>query len=188
MLSATIRLAASGLLFLTVVFISSCSEDEHTITQLLEDDLEGANGWVFVNVAPADQEGVLDNAISASSTHSLSITSSSEAGGFSFWRYTILQPDVPVGASLELTVKVKVSAITGAGAFVALRGDQSGSSVFFKTTQGFRVINGTNDFTTYKVNLESFPEGVDTMYIFLILDGASTGTVHFDDISLTSHH
>ena len=129
----TIRYVASGFLLLLILFIVSCSDDDHTVTQVLDDDLEGANGWVFLNVAPADHEGILDNSFSSSSIHSLSTTSSSaQAGGFSFWRFSIPRPDIPVGASLELTVKVKVSDVTGDGAFIAMRGDKNSSSLFLR--------------------------------------------------------
>lgn len=99
-------------------------------------------------------------------------------------------PDIHVGSSLELTVKVKVTNVTGNGVFVALRGDgdSSSSSIFFETTQDVQTINGTADFTSYTVKLDSYPEGVKYIYIFLIMHASSTGSANFDDISLISRH
>ena len=181
-----------GLLCGILLLVSACSDDDdHTTTQIVDDDVEGSIGWQFVNMASATHTGVVVNSASASSSHSLSITSSEvKADGFSFWSLKVTPPDIPVGASLELTVKVKVTDVTGEGVFVALRGDgnSSSSSIFFKSTQDNRTIDGTADFTTYSVKLSSYPEGVKNIYIFLMMDGSGTGSANFDDISLVSHH
>lgn len=179
------------LLFGLVFILSACSDDdEHTRTTLVNDNLEGTVAWQFVNVAPADHAAQIASSVSASSSHSLStISSVVAANGFSFWRLAVTPSDIPVGASLELTVKVKVTNVTGNGVFISMRGDDdSPNSLFFKTTQGLKTINGSSDFANYSLTLDSFPEGVKYLYIFLIMDGTSTGSVNFDDISLVSHH
>jgi hypothetical protein len=180
------------LLLAFLLIISACSDDdEPSVHQIVNDDVEGSIAWQFVNVAPAAHAGVVVNSASASSSHSLSISSSEvKADGFSFWSLKVTPPDIPVGASLELTVKVKVTNVTGEGVFVALRGDgdSSSSPIFFESTQDIRTIDGTADFTTYGVKLDSYPEGVTQIYIFLIMDASGTGTANFDDISLISHH
>jgi hypothetical protein len=182
----------AGLLCGILLLVGACSDDDHhTTTQIVDDDLEGSITWQFVNVAPATHSGVVASSVSASSSHSLSITSSeARSGGFSFWRLNVTPPDIPVGAPLELMVKVKVTNVTGGGVFVALRGDGDSSStpIFFETTEGSQTIDGTADFATHKVKLDSYPEGVKYVYIFLIMDASSTGSANFDDISLISHH
>ena len=181
----------AGLLCGILLLVSACSDDDddHTTKQIVNDDLEGSIAWQFVNVAPASHAGVLVNSVSASSSHSLSITSSeAKSDGFSFWRLDITPSDIHVGAPLELTVKVRVTNVTGDGVYVALRGDDNSNNIFFESTQGVQTINGTADFNTYTVKLDSYPEGVKHVYIFLILDASSTGSAHFDDVSLISHH
>jgi hypothetical protein len=179
----------AGLLCGILLLVSACSDDDHITKQIVNDDLEGSNAWQFVNVAPASHAGVLVNSVSASSSHSLSITSSeAKSDGFSFWRLDVTPSDIHVGAPLELTVKVRVTNVTGDGVYVALRGDDNSNNIFFESTQGIQTINGTADFNTYTVKLDSYPEGVKHIYIFLILDASSTGSAHFDDISLSSHH
>ena len=180
----------AGLLCGILLLVSACSDDDdHTTKQIVNDDLEGSIAWQFVNVAPASHAGVLVNSVSASSSHSLSITSSeAKSDGFSFWRLDITPSDIHVGAPLELTVKVRVTNVTGDGVYVALRGDDNSNNIFFESTQGVQTINGTADFNTYTVKLDSYPEGVKHVYIFLILDASSTGSANFDDVSLISHH
>jgi hypothetical protein len=115
----------AGLLCGILLLVSACSDDDddHTTKQIVNDDLEGSIAWQFVNVAPASHAGVLVNSVSASSSHSLSITSSeAKSDGFSFWRLDITPSDIHVGAPLELTVKVRVTNVTGDGVYVALRG------------------------------------------------------------------
>lgn len=181
-----------GLLCGILILGSACSEDDdHTTTQIVNDDLEGSVAWQFVNVAPAAHAGVVVSSVSASSSHSLSIESSAaQPDGFSFWRLNVTPPDIPVGAELELKVKVKVTNVTGEGVSIALRGDGDSSTtpIFFETTQGSKTIEGTADFVTYTVKLNSYPEGVKHIYIFLIMDAPGTGSANFDDISLISHH
>jgi len=180
----------AGLFCGILLLVSACSDDDDQATkQIVNDDLEGSIAWQFVNVAPASHAGVLVNSVSASSSHSLSITSSeAKSDGFSFWRLDITPSDIHLGAPLELTVKVRVTNVTGNGVYVALRGDDNSNNIFFESTQGVQTINGTADFNSYTVKLDSYPEGVKHIYIFLILDASSIGSANFDDISLISHH
>ena len=182
------RRAMSVFVFLTVLF-GACGDDNHVVAPIIDDNLESGNNWTFHNVAPAEHEDSFDNTVSASSSHSLTIKSTkAEPDGFSFWRRVWAPQDIHVGSSLELKVKVKVTDVTGEGAYIALRGDGTSPNVFFETTQGRVAINGNKDFQTYTLKLDSYPEGVNQMAIFLIFDGSSTGSVNFDDISLISHH
>ena len=174
-------------IFLTLLF-GACDDDNHLVAQIIDDNLESGNNWTFHNVAPAVHEDFFDNTVSASSSHSLTIKSTkAEPSGFSFWRLTWTPQDIRVGSSLDLKVKVKVTDVTGDGAYIALRGDGTSPNIFFETTQKRVAINGNKDFQTYTLKLDSYPEGINQMFIFLIFDGKSTGSVNFDDISLTSH-
>jgi len=176
-------------IFLFFVLLVACSDDDHKTLQIVNDDLEGANSWQFVNVSPAAHSGGINITEFASASHSLGIKSSVAVGsGFSYWSYWWTPKNIPVGSKLELTVKVKVEGVTGPGTYVALRGDIGTGSGFFESTQGKQTISGSQEFATYKVTLESFPEGITAMAIFFVLDGTSTGAAFFDDISLVSHH
>src|SRR5690349_9373631 len=123
------------LFFAFVFLISACSDDDkHSGVQVVNDNLEGSIEWQFVNVAPAAHSATVASSVSASSSHSLSTTSVEQSTGFSFWRLGVTPSNIPVGASLELSVKVKVANVTGDGVFIALRGDDdSPNSLFFKT-------------------------------------------------------
>src|SRR5688572_33416114 len=110
MIAAThyLRYDAACILLSMLMFSGSCVEDEHSSTQIIDDNLESGNIWTFHNVTPAAHEGLLDNTVSASSSHSLEIKSAlAESGGFSFWRRTWAPDNIPVGSHLELKVNVK---------------------------------------------------------------------------------
>lgn len=183
-----LRRGAMGIcLFLTLLF-AGCDDDDHKVISIVDDDLESGNNWTFYNVS-VEHEALFDDAVSASTTHSLGIKSNkAEAGGFSYWGLRWVPKDIPVGSSLELQVNVKVTDVTGEGAFVAMRGDGDSGNLFFRTTQGVKPITGNKDFETYTVILDSYPEGVNDVFIFLIMHGSSSGAVNFDDILLVSHH
>jgi hypothetical protein len=88
-----------------------------------------------------------------------------------------------------LKLKIKSEGLTGGGAFFAFRADVPGEEhpVFFYTTQGSPVL-GTTGFKEYSVKVNYFPTMIDKLNIFLILDGASTGTVYFDDIQVLKYN
>lgn len=178
----------ASVLFSMTLLVVACDDDDHKVMTIIEDNMESSIDWGFLNVNDAGHEGIVDNTTSSSPSHSLSIGSTAaKPGAFSFWRATWSPNGIPVGSSLELRVNIKVD-VTGEGAFFALRGDGKSGMVFFQSTQGVQAITGSKDFKTYSLKFDSYPEGVTTMYIFLILDGSSTGVVHFDDVSLVSHH
>lgn len=167
---------AMGIFLSILLLVSACDDDEHKVTQIVNDNLESGNKWTFYNVPPAVHEDLLDGTVSASVPHSLAIKSTkAEAAGFSYWSLRWVPEDIPVGSSLELQVNLKVTDVTGEGAFIAMRGDADSGVVFFQTTQDSKSITGNRDFETHTVKLDSYPEGVNQMFIFLIMHGTGSG-------------
>jgi hypothetical protein len=184
-----LRKGAMRIVLSIVLLVCACDDDDHQVTEIIKDNIETGYNWNFDNEAPAVHEGFLDLTVSASGSSSLAIKSTkAEASGFSYWWLGWTPQDIPIGSSLELQVNIKVTDVTGEGAFIALRGDGDSGVVFFETTQGSKSITGSRDFETYTVKLDSYPKGVNQMLIFLTMHGTSSGTVNFDDILLTSHH
>jgi len=93
--------------------------------------------------------------------------------------------DIPVGAKLTLTAKIKPVNLTGQGVSIAIRGDKGNQVVFFQTTQGTTPITGTSDFKQYSVTLDNYPGNIDNMLVFMVYLPKTTGYVYFDDLTLT---
>lgn len=105
-----------------------------------------------------------------------------------YWYQTIEDDDIPIGKKVKLTVRIKTENLTGKGAAIAIRCDNSelGSGVAeqFVSTENRINISGTNDWKTYSVELDRIEEGIDHLVIYLIFLTATSGTVYFDDASL----
>ena len=127
--------------------------------------------------------------IAFSSTHSLKISAqNSTSPGFSYW-YQAFQGEMPNGKDLILSAKIKGDNLTGQGVSIAIRGDNSipatSNGSQFMTTQGATSIQGTFDWTTYSVKLTNLSSDTKRLYVFLVYLPNTTGTVYFDDITLT---
>jgi len=133
--------------------------------------------WVFENIDANITGTVVDG--------SLKLSGIKTDKGFAYWTLSI-DPgnDIHVGSRLVLKVKVKTDGVDGPGVFFALRGDSDQPAAFFQTTQSKIEIGGTKDFNAYSVVQPYFPTSIESVRIFLILDGHSSGSVQFDDLQL----
>jgi hypothetical protein len=156
-------------------------------TPILSDTISAANLWIHNNASSGNQ-GMIDHANYASPSHSLAITSPVASSGFSYWTRTIPPSQIPVGSRLVLKVKVKLLNVTGPGVYIAFRGDVGTNSGFFVTTEGNVPITGTQGFKEYSVSLMYFPRNISNIFIFLLLDGQSTGTAYFDDVRVVNYN
>ncbi|HYI76500.1 MAG TPA: hypothetical protein VEW65_02715, partial [Chryseolinea sp.] len=107
-----------------------------------------------------------------------------QANGFSFWSQQVMAVNLPEGKKLTLRAKVKTQAVTGDGVFVALRCDSNTAVLSFVTTEGTTMINGSNEFKEYMVEIDAIPAGTTNAWVFLIMSGTCTGEAYFDDVSL----
>ena len=124
----------------------------------------------------------------SSPTYSLKLNCNQVKNDTAFSYYgqqKITTTNIPVGAKLTLKARIKTVDIKGKGLSLAIRGDKVDQPVFFVSTEGKTLINGTKDFTEYTVTLDSYPGGIDNLLIFLLYLPQTTGAVYFDDISLT---
>ncbi|SOD92790.1 hypothetical protein [Spirosoma fluviale] len=102
--------------------------------------------------------------------------------------YTSNKP-IPAGAKLTLRAKIKVVNVQGNGISLAMGGNEGASgryaSAFYTSTEGKIAITGTNDFKEYALTFDSFPAKATSMYVLLAYLHKTTGTVYFDDVSLS---
>lgn len=162
---------------------------EKTIPTIIFKDTISAvsNSWHYKS--GGSQQGELSTSVFLSPSTSLEIKStvSSTGSQFSDWYTMIIPQGINQSDKLVLKVNVKLQGVTEGGVYIALRGDTDTGQNFFDTTQGVTKITGTLDFTEYSVSVPYFISTTKKIYIFLILDGNATGTVNFDDITLTKY-
>lgn len=169
---------------------ASTKVNESTV---LNDDISSIPGaWTYKVSDGANHVGNVVSSSFSSPPYSLAIHSDGSASGFSGWSYSWTPKDIETGTELLLKVKIKAEALTGGGAFFVFRADAKEETrfpIFFYTTQNTPVL-GATEFggSEYSIKVNYFPSQVDRLNIFLILDGASTGTVYFDDIQLLKYH
>jgi len=149
-----------------------------------------ADGWTFHAVSGATHTGAITKD-GNSKSHSLSIsgtTSATESNALGFWKYQ-LKPDAAVSkSSFELSVKIKCTALTGRGAYFILQSDAIKYPFYYSSSNEITSIKGTTDFTEYKIMLNCYPDEKPDLFIYLMVYGASTGTVYFDDIKITYYY
>ncbi len=156
---------------------------------VIDDIISLPTAWTYRITGEANHIGDAIDTIYASSANSLVIHSKGTAAGFSSWSYSWTPLDIEVGSELVLKLKIRSEGLTGGGAFFAFRGDVQGEEfpVFFYSTQDKPVL-GTTGFQEYSVKVNYFPSMIDKLYLFLMLDGTSTGTVYFDDIRVSKYN
>lgn len=157
-------------------------------TILLNDSINSNDtDWEFSNTTGSTHLSEISSTSFSTPGSSLKI-SATETSEFSFWRYRLTPEGIEQGSRLVMEVDIQLENVTNDGIYIAIRGDSADDVVFFNTTQGRTTINGTSSFTTYTVEIPYYIETVETINLFLILSGDSTGTVYFDDIKLISYN
>ena len=190
---STISLA---LLFIAFFMYSSCSEDDPDTDpvpiQMLRnpymelwknDDVLYWARWQY----DGDFELLWTDEAYTSPSHSIKISAASQTDTtYAGWAQAIMT-GIPNGNDLTLQVKIKGVDLVGDGVAIAIRGDASVSDtvIQFETSEGQDVINGTFDWTSYTVELKNVEENVDRLLVFFIYMPNTTGSVYFDDATLT---
>ena len=175
-------------LFLFILI--SCSKDDPQPEQLLvntkmEDGLYGPNGWShFASNFGIDGGTWVPDQTNADN-HVLKISlAQSDITSLSAWSQ-LYSGATPVGKDVTLSVRIKGDKLIGTGVSIAIRGDVRSGQQTFYTTEGTITINQTFDWKTYTLKAPAIPENVKTIHVFLIILPGTTGTVYFDDASLT---
>jgi hypothetical protein len=148
-----------------------------------------SNNWQYINTPNSTQIGELNSLIYSSAGNSLSIRSTtSSLSTFSYWSRSFVPQGIKQSSRLTLTVTIKLDKVTEGGVGIALRGDDDNTkTLFFNSTEGSRKIIGSTGFVEYRVDVPYYLDAAKKVYVFLIMDGRATGTVYFDDITLTNY-
>lgn len=172
------------LCYLSIVLCLSCSDDDdEKLVSLMEDDIDNGTSWEYVKAT--NHVGAVDASVFSSPDHSLKIDAlDTQPDEFSFWYREFTSTSFPEGAKLILKAKVKTDNVTGDGVFVAMRCDMDTNVLEFKTTQNKTPINGSGDFKEYTIQIGAIPKNTNTIRVYLIMSGSSTGTAYFDEVTL----
>ena len=183
--------ASSGEVYFDNLGITS-SEASAPVTSLVNGNMESGNyspdNWWFGSADNSLFSFKWDSSEYLSADHSLNISSDNSGDKFSFWAQTISANELS-GKKLTLNANIKAVSLDGDGVYIAIRGDDSnppsGSAEVFATTQGNKKISGTFDWKKFNVTLENVPSEIKTLTFYLIYGTKTSGSVYFDDVSLT---
>lgn len=190
-------------LLIASLLLNSCKKDPEpqTLTNILTNgDLEASpyqdwGSYLGKKSVTNPNTYAVDYSTEASSspTHSLKVSCNAIKNDTTYQYmqqllYTTNVP-IPAGAKLTLKAKIKTVNIQGNGIALAMGGNQGASgqyaSAFYTSTEGKTAITGTNDFKEYTLTFDAFPANVTSMYVLLFYLPKTTGTVYYDDLSLT---
>lgn len=184
----------SYLLILAFVLVSGCKKEEEASeeavipTQLLGDtnaEYLGGSFWYSTIAANGFFLGRIDN-VFLSPTHSFTISRTTPDSVNIAYYAQIYNLKMPVGDNLTLKAHIKGVNLEGEGvSIMILCNDENNTPVQYEGTEGTISITGTFDWTPYTIDLLDLQSSVKTIYVFLIYLTDTTGTVYFDDITLT---
>lgn len=127
--------------------------------------------------------------VASSPTHSLKISQTAviNTSDFTYWGQTYTG-NMPTGKDVTLSVKIKGVNLTGPGVSIVIRADGDVTpQLQFVSTQNTTTISGTFDWTTYTLKLPKLTSGVTYLIVYLVYLPNTTGTVYFDNASLTHY-
>jgi hypothetical protein len=183
--SKVINLAIAVTLLFTV--LSGCEKKNDTPELVINGNVESGlgvpNSWwqapelTGFTLAWTDAE-------SFSAKNSLMISrQTATSTDYSYW-WQVIYNNIPIGKTLTLKVKIK-GVLTGDGVSIAVRTDGATDMLQFVTTEYIQKITGTFDWTEYSIQLPNVVSATESLWVFLIYRPNTSGSVYFDDISLT---
>ncbi len=185
--------AGSGSVYFDDLSINA-SEPTPVPTTMMNGDLESGNDspdfwWAGVSKSSNfNYEWSTDEHLSPG--HSIKISSDESEDAFAYWAQTIAAEDL-LNQKIRLTANIKASDLSGNGVYIAIRGDETltpmGSAESFASTQGHVQIDGTFDWKQYSITLNNVPPDTKSLTFYLIFGENTSGTVYFDDLSITTY-
>lgn len=180
------------IIFLLIpAMLFSCKKESNIPDELLLDTgVEGTQQqvWLSTHNPGTNDHGFLLNITEAqyhSPTHSLTISRtrlSADSLAAVGQQYSSV---MPAGEDLTFSAWVKGVNLTGNGASLMIRCDDGQGNIIQASPQLAAPIKGTFDWTEYSVSLSDVSSDVRNILVWLVYLENTTGTVYFDDVSLT---
>ena len=195
------------LIFLILLSLSACEKEDEIIEEpeVIPDQLLGDTDaellqsvfWTSMQATLSGQRHTGSTTIYGfnigrnekvyrSPVHSFMISRTTPDSDFYAYYSQRYPRKMPYGNDLTLKAHIKGVNLEGEGISLIIRcEDASLSPVQVATTEGTVKIAGTFDWTEYSVKLLDLQSTVTTLYVYLNYLPNTTGTVYFDDITLT---
>src|SRR5215211_7603296 len=136
--------------------------------------------WFFHGSATADFAFARDTTIAHAGRASVRLSAAADPSGFAGAMTTF--PAAPyLGRHVKFSAFLRTATLGGQGAAVWARADGAQSTVAFVTTQGTRVVGGTQDWTAVSVEMD-VPTDARGLYFGAFSTGR--GTLWIDDASV----
>jgi hypothetical protein len=180
-----------SILLIAIVLLGCSKKSDPLPTQLLTNsDMESGQSspysWISYSTGGSNFTEPWTTEEFNSSNHSLAIKSSTQVPTYYAYWYERFALSNLTGKNLVLSVKIKCINLSGEGASIAIGAySDLNQPVQFVSTQNVKPIVGNFDWTTYQVKLPNIDKSVKFVAVFLIMGPENTGTIYFDDASLT---
>jgi len=123
---------------------------------------------------------------SHSPSHSLKIGLDSwqeDPAAYAYWyQFIYPYPDRFAGQKMKLELYFKLDGVSGGGIEILLSALKDVETV---TSVRKGPFFGTSNWQSVTASIESIPSGIETIIVYLIFGSSTSGTVYFDDITLT---
>jgi hypothetical protein len=177
------------LLCFSICIFFSCKKEDSNPNQILKNtDMETLSSSVQTWSNYGDGTGFIaswSNEVSFSPVYSLKISRTAIDTAKIWYWWQKYSGTIPVGRDLTLKAKIKGVNLSGNGAALVIRCDGAEPNLQFETTQGMVNINGTFDWSTYTLSLSNVKSNITSIFVFLLYLPKTTGTVYFDDVTLS---
>jgi hypothetical protein len=173
-------------------FACSKKNDDPGPAQLLqnsnmENDVKGGLNWIYsIDTSGLNFDAYAWSTEAASSgNHSLKIQMLTDSSSsFHVWSQKFAGP-FPFGKDMTFTARIKGKSLNGNGVGLEIYTDTNNLTLDYVFTE--TAINGTFDWTTYRVKLIGLKQDVIRITVLMYMKPGTRGTVYFDDASLTSN-
>ncbi len=159
----------------------------------LELSMDSVHPWRATNPSPF--ELFVSTEIYRSPSRALAIRNNDfNARSAGVWSQTYTGEMPRTGRSLRLKAYIKGENIkrngAGSNVYLAIRtfheeGRSQSTFGRFVSTDNIASISGTFDWAPLSLTLPSIQENISSIVVYLVMTAGTTGTVYFDDISLT---
>ena len=109
--------------------------------------------------------------------------------GIAYWQIPVAPDNIPGSTSVIAKFKVKTTAVTRDGVWIAFQADPSQNKYIATSTNFYRLpITETTVYTEYTLVLNCYPGGQPDLYLNLVMGGKTTGDVWFKDVEVAYYN
>jgi hypothetical protein len=175
-------------ILLMMIILLGCSKNDPGPIQLLSNpnmesgQFNNPDSWTSHSTGGTNYNELWTTDAFYSSNHSLEITcSTADVKNESYWVQAYNSSSLS-GKNLVFGAKLKGVKLSGPGAYLVIDGYSGNNLVNYIWSQ---PITGDFDWAPFRVILRNVDKSVDHFYFYFVMAPGTTGTVYFDDASLS---